>query len=278
MSQVSFDDVMAKVPQLPALPKVVSRILASLDDEGANTEQLADLVASDPVVSVRVLAAANSAVFGGQSTTSVNQAIMRLGLARVRQVTVATALIDRFHLPLPFDNLRLWRHSVAVALCAESIAREVGAPTDPAWIAGLLHDIGQLLLFIADPYVYADVLRARTTGDKTLIALEQETFGLNHAQVGGELARRWNLPASIADAIGAHHARDEDTPDNPLADIVHAATALSHALDLDGTDWNRVPAVCDVCCARLGLDWRAMAPHFAAIEARYEGALLTLGL
>lgn len=278
MSAHTLDDVMTRVPQLPALPKIVARIVASLEDDSLNTDTLAELVEADPAISMRLLAAASSAAFGAHGTTSVRQALMRLGIARVRQIVVATALFDRYKLPLPFDCLRLWRHSLAVALCAEDIARYAGLHAETAYMAGLLHDVGQLLMFVADPVDYSEILRQQIADDRPLVEIERSRWGVDHAQVGRELARRWNLPGDIAESIGAHHARDARAPVSEFADVVHAATVLAHALDLGSLPNNAVPPVCDLCCARLGIDWRAFAPHFAGIEARYEGALLMLGI
>ena len=101
---------------------------------------------------------------------------------------------------------------------------------------------------------------------------------MNHAQVGGELARRWNLPEDISEAISRHHGIDSEPPTSELADVVHVAAALAHALDLDGSTKNIVPPLCDFAAARLGIDWDQFAAHFPLIEARYDGALLTLGL
>lgn len=278
MGTLTINDVMARVTALPALPQIVNRILESLNDERANIESLSEIVAGDPAVSVRLLAAANSGVFGGHKIASLRQAMMLLGIGRVRQITVATAIIERFHTPLPFDSRRLWRHSVAVALCAQEIAINAGLDAETAYMAGLLHDIGQLLLFVTDPYGYADVLRELGSGDEAIVSCEREHFGLDHAEVGRELAARWNLPSAIALAIGGHHDLGNECPPTALVDVVHVAEALAHALDLGRVENNRVPELCDLACARMGIEWRDFLPRFAVLEARYEGALLTLGL
>lgn len=277
MRRLVMDDVMAKVPALPALPQIVKHILDSLANENVDLDSLGNVIASDPAVAVRLLAAANSGIFGGHKVSSLRQAMMLLGIGRVKQITLATAIIDRFKAPLPFDVSYLWRHSLAVAVCAQDIARHAGVDPEVAYIAGLLHDIGQLLIFATDPYGYAEIFSLREEGGG-LAALEDEHLGLNHAQVGGELARRWNLPEDISEAISRHHGIDSEPPTSELADVVHVAAALAHALDLDGSTKNIVPPLCDFAAARLGIDWDQFAAHFPLIEARYDGALLTLGL
>lgn len=278
MALLTMDDIMAKVSRLPAMPQIVTRILETLNDENANIESLTDMVASDPAVAVRLLAASNSGLFGGHRVSSLRQAMILLGVGRVRQITVATAVIDRFRVSLPFDSRRLWRHSIAVGICAQDIARFADIDPEVAYMAGLLHDIGQLLMFVCDPLAYAEVMRESATGDRSIVDYERARFGMDHAKVGGELAKRWNLPYEIIDAISSHHDICADRSEAELSDVVSVAEALAHALDLGETGTNRVPTLCELASARLGIDWREFADHFPAIEARFDGAVMTLGL
>jgi putative nucleotidyltransferase with HDIG domain len=237
-------------------------------------------VVNDPAVVARVLAAANAGALGASGrVTSVRQAILLLGISRVRDITLATAIIDRFKAAPPFDARRLWLHSVGVAVCAQEVARNAGLDADIAYTAGLLHDVGQLLLFVVDPEAYGRTLRIKAEKDIDIVDAEREYMGIDHAYVGGELARFWKLPEAVADAIAAHHAADGNEPENELADAVHVAEILSHALDLGGgTDECRVPNVSVLACARMGVDWHGFAEHFPRIEARFASARITLGL
>jgi putative nucleotidyltransferase with HDIG domain len=275
----TLDQVLARADALPALPQIVSRILAMLGDEEVNVEALSGHIVSDPAVVARLLAAANAGALGATGRVdSVRQAIMLLGVSRVRDITLATAIIDRFGAAPPFDARRLWLHSLGVAVCAQEVARSAGLDVDVAYTAGLLHDIGQLLLFTVDPIAYAAALSLQAERDVDIIDAERECLGVDHAHVGGELARRWKLPEAVADAIAAHHVTDADEPENEMADAVHVAEVLSHALNLGGGDKARVPRLSDLSCARMGIDWRQFAAHFPLIEARFVGARITLGL
>ncbi len=275
----TIDQVLARATALPALPQIVARILDMLGDDEVNAEALSKHIISDPAVVVRLLAAANAGAVGASGRVdSVRQAIMLLGVSRVRDITLATAIIDRFNAKPPFDARRLWLHSVGVAICAQEVARIAGLNVDVAYTAGLLHDIGQLLLFAVDPEAYARVLTMRAEGDIDIVDAEREQLGVDHAQVGGELARLWKLPEDVADAIAAHHVTDDSEPENEMADAVHVAEVLSHALNLGGSEGARVPRLSDLSCARMGIDWRQLAVHFPLIEARFIGARITLGL
>jgi len=275
----TLEQVLARADALPALPQIVAKILDMLGDEGANAEMLSQHIVSDPAVVARLLAAANAGAIGASGrVNSVRQAIMLLGVSRVRNITLATAIIDRFNAAPPFDARRLWLHSVGVAVCAQEVARRAELDVDVAYTAGLLHDIGQLLLFVFDPAAYAEVLRLRTERDIDIVDAEREYLGVDHAHVGGELARIWKLPEAVADAIAAHHVWDGNEPENEMADAIHVAEVLSHALNLGGVADTRVPYLSDISCARMGIDWREFAAHFPLIEARFVGVRITLGL
>lgn len=283
MPALTLNQALARADRLPALPQIVFRILDDLADEGANVETLSEHIVSDPAVVARLLAAANSAgVAHGKHVTSVRQALLLLGVARVRGIVTATAIIDRYaHIP-GFDSQRLWRHSLGVAICARQIAEHAGLNPDIAYVAGLLHDIGQLLLYAVDPRTYGDVLQLCAGRDLAVSDAEREVFGIEHAEVGAELARRWRLPGDIADAIVGHHASDDSPPVTEMGDAVHIAEVLSHALEL-GIDPctdrpMRVPPLSELACARMGIDWPGFAVRFPQIEARYDGARLALGI
>jgi putative nucleotidyltransferase with HDIG domain len=275
----TMEQVLASAHSLPALPQIVTRILEMLGDEDANAETLSKHIVSDPAVVVRLLGAANAGALGASGRVdSVRQAIMLLGIGRVRDITLATAIIDRFKARPPFDAQRLWLHSVGVAVCAQEVARHAGLDVDVAYTAGLLHDIGQLLLFAFDPTAYSCVLQIRAERDIDIVVAEREYLGIDHAHVGGELARLWKLPEIVADAIAGHHATEDSEPENEMADAVHVAEVLGHALDLGGGPNSRVPNLSDLSCARMGIDWRQLASKFPLIEARFASARITLGL
>jgi putative nucleotidyltransferase with HDIG domain len=276
---LTLAQVLAQADKLPALPQIVARILDMLGDEEANVDILSTHIVSDPAVVGRLLAAANSGALGASGhVESVRQAIMLLGISRVRDITLATAIIDRFKAVPPFDARKLWLHSVGVAICGQEVARSAGLSVDVAYTAGLLHDVGQLLLVAVDPERYAEVLTRRTERDIDIVDAEREYLGVDHAHVGGELARHWKLPEAVADAIAAHHAAAGNEPENEMADAVHVAEVLSHALNLGGSEGARVPNLSDLSCARMGIDWRQFAARFPVIEARFVGARITLGL
>ena len=275
----SLDQVLARAHALPALPQIILRIMETLGDEGANAETLADQIAGDPSVVARLLGAANAGAMGtGGRIHSVRQAIMVLGVGRVRDITMATAVIDRFSSDPPFDAHRLWLHSIGVPICAQEIAKHAELDKDTAYVAGLLHDIGQLLLFGMDSNAYSRALHLKAERDVDIIDVERECLGVDHTAVGGALARLWKLPETVAAAISGHHVSADNEPESEMADVVHIAEVLSHALDLGGSEGNRVPRLSDLSTARMGIEWRRFAENFPRIEARFDRVRIELGL
>lgn len=280
MTVPALDDLLAHADGLPSLPEVVRHLMSSLKDERADIDTLARQINADPAIVARLLAAANSSAFGlSARIDSARQAFLVLGVDRVASIILATVLIERFDTrSQDFDARLLWRHTLGVATCARALAEQTGVNPEIAFTAGLLHDIGQLLMFTAAPAAYAQSLALRKNEDASILVAEKAVFGYDHAAAGGMLASAWNLPHEIGEAIAAHHDPDESPCGGELSDLIHVAEVLSHALDLGEQPNNLVPDLSERACARLGLSWLSFASRFAEIEARYDGMRIALGI
>ena len=278
MTPPTLDKLLDHADALPSLPEIVQHLIRSLGDDNADVDTLAHHINADPAIVARLLAAANSSAFGlSTRIDSARQAFLVLGVDRVISIILATALIRRFDTETKnFDARLLWRHTLGVATCARVIAEQTGYDPDIAFTAGLLHDIGQLLMFAAAPTHYEIALSIRREEDVSILTAENRIFGYSHAAAGEMLANAWKLPAEITEAITAHHAPDEYG--STLANIVHVSEILSHALDLGEQPNNKVPDLSELACANLGISWPSFARHFAEIEARYDGIRIALGI
>lgn len=279
ISPPSLEALLQGACKLPTLPQVVTHILKSLNDDNADADSLVQQLNTDPAIVARLLAAANSSAFGlSAQVATTRQAILVLGLKTVRTITLATALIEHFsHSTSAFDSRQLWRHSLGVATCARAIAERIRCNPEAAFSAGLLHDIGQMLMVAVAPDSCAEVRVRMRQNDEPIIVAEQAVFGYDHATAGGALAKLWNLPDDIVAGIHGHHTPDSGD-DGEMGDLIHIAEVVSHALDLGEAERNQVPEASEIALFRLGLEWSALAAHFPEIEARYEGVRLALGL
>ncbi|MDR0439801.1 MAG: HDOD domain-containing protein [Candidatus Accumulibacter sp.] len=279
MTAPSLEQLLDHAKALPSPPEVVTYLIRALRDDMADLETLTRHMNSDPAIAARLLASANLLAPSGlsQRVHSVAQAFMLLGADRVIDIILASSLIHRYDdRSSGFIAPLFWRHSLGVATCAQVIARQTGINPEMAFIGGLLHDIGRLLMYTASPCYVHQALDYRQRGDTSMIAAEREVFGYDHCQVGRMLASSWKLPSIIGDAIAAHHEPDEFG--NEICDIVHIGECLSHALDLGEIESNRVPDLSDLACARIGLSWPKFSACFAEIEARFDDFLLSLRL
>lgn len=201
-----------KIESLKSLaspPGSVDRIFDLAADSESRIEDLTTAIESDPAVSARLLRLANSAYFGLPArVASIHKAIVVLGYRTVQNLAACIALAPAFHGGRGgVDRSRLWLHSCAVAEAARLAALETASEPAAAYLAGLLHDIGQVVLEEAIPDLYAPVLRRAAVKGSVLREIERDALGLDHAEAGGWLAAHWNLPRKLRESIQNHEAQ-----------------------------------------------------------------------
>jgi putative nucleotidyltransferase with HDIG domain len=222
------------VRDLPPLPAVVLELLDMLGREEVETHALATKISHDQALTAKTLRLANSSFYGvSRHVTSVTDATSVLGLRTVRTVITAAALTGNFKAPVceGFDFAAFWRHAVSSAASAKLLASAVGLDAEAAFTAGLLHDIGQLVLASAYSERFAQVLAFRSCEGVELREAEQALLGTDHAAVGALVAEAWHFPSQIVTAIRNHHSVSPDTEDNLLAATVRMAGRLAEALE-----------------------------------------------
>jgi HD-like signal output (HDOD) protein/CheY-like chemotaxis protein len=231
--------VIGRVDQLPSPPEVYLELTRTIERKSAQLEDIAAIVRRDPGLAAKVLQLVNSAYFGsGTRTSSVRHAISLLGLERIRYIAMMTSVFASVANPL--DELttgELQRHSFDTAALAAKLLPEAA---DEAFAAGLLHDVGRIVLTLGMTDEYGTVLRrVRSTGERTC-DVETQMLGLDHAEVGACLLGVWGLPAPLVHVVGHHHAPDKAPPEERLVvAAVHVADALVHEGDVDSAALER---------------------------------------
>jgi len=236
------------VMTLPTLPAVFDGLLRMLDDPTTSTRRLAQALSRDQVLTVRLLKTANSAFYGfPQKVSTTSLALVVLGQEATRDVVLATSVMETFRKSRQdgrFDMVKFWDHSLAVAVAARELARKLRweSPGE-VFTAGLLHDIGQVVLHEHHPDLFQTVVRRVKTENVDLNEVELEVLGATHPQVGGWLCRHWNLPTSLCDAVEFHHAPELCQGENqPLAALIALADNFAHQTDTGGK-WLGRPSV-----------------------------------
>ncbi len=256
-----------RVRDLPALPAAVVRVMQLTDDPKAGTADVARALASDQALAARVLKLANSAFYGASRRIStVSEAVVTLGMRTTRNLVMATScqeMLERDVAGYALPPGALWRHSLACASAAQALAQRAGyRATEEAFVAGLLHDIGKVVLSAYCKEEFIRVLVRALGGGLTFADAEREVLGFDHAEAGACLLERWNLPPALVLAVRRHHAPLESPSSSLLPCLVHVADAvcltLGIGLGLDGLAYTLHPEA----LAALGLtpeDFEAVA-------------------
>jgi putative nucleotidyltransferase with HDIG domain len=244
-----------RIAALPALPKAAAEAIAALRDDDSSAEDCARCIGRDPALTARVLRLANSAFYGVPGrVASIQGAIQMLGRRTLGTALTAAAVTSQFS-GLQCEGFHFdafWRHALATAITAEAIARLRVLDEEMAFTAGLLHDIGRLALAAHFPQQMTHVLALAQARDAWAIDVEREVLATDHAQIGVAIASHWHFPAEVQAAIAAHH-QPVASAVATIADVVHVADAIVHALDIAGDPHEAVPEVDLAAWARVAL-------------------------
>ena len=268
-SRPSMEQLIAQTATLFSLPEVVVRLNEVIERPGATVSDIAAVIGQDPALTVRLLRQANSPFYGlSQEVDTISQAVVLLGAQRIRDMALSAAVSDRFgELAMPYEPLEdFWRHSIYTAILARDLAgRCVRGREESLFIGGLVHDIGQMLLFHALPELsHAAFLQSLAgRGDQDPVEVEREVIGFDHAGLGGAVLEGWGLPPLLVDCVRHHHAPSGSQRFPLEVSVVHIANSVAHLAALDSRDPADAPPIDVVAWHRVGLS-----------EAIVEGAIL----
>lgn len=226
-----INDVAAGRVELPTIPRLVQRLIAALQDPDVDGRKIAEALAQDPVLSAKVLRLANSSFFGGQrSTASIDAAVAMIGTQALSRLIVACGVSQSFA-EIPGIDLRLfWGDALVAATAAHKLAARLGADAEEAYVCGLLHATGHLILCQA----YPEIAKAMFAGfavvrGAELAAIETDCFGIDHPTAGALWVETIGFPQSVADAIGKGPQPPTEA-DAPLLVALRSACSLAIAV------------------------------------------------
>jgi putative nucleotidyltransferase with HDIG domain len=256
----TLDALTRRVTELPPLPQVLLELMRMLRRPDISERSYVALIERDQALAARMLRLANSAFYGVPGrVASIGEAVRILGVRTVFGALTAAALHGQVRVEAcrSFDFDSYWRHTVATALAARALAHLLDHDADEAFLAGLLHDVGQLVLAAFEPQAACRAIeRARQDG---LAAVDAETaeLGFAHPLVGALVARHWRFPESICRAIELHHRPVADGDRIGASGLVHIADRIAHSLGL-GND-PATPAFTPQEGSALGLSPESLA-------------------
>lgn len=273
---LNLQDPATMIPRLaktlPPFPRIVLQVLDLLRSEEPSLQELARVARNDALIVANILATANRIrrMRAESDLTDPFAAASLIGLDRLRSIVVSVGM-NRF-LAKDQGSEFLFQHSLAVAIVSQELAAMCGVSPEKAYVAGILHDVGQLCFHVLGPERFQAIYR-QSAQDGRLLEREAETFGMDHTQIGALLAQHWNLPDEFSQAIANHHRTDSVTC--PLQAIVSLSESLVRALDIPPSPKNRVAYVNEAALATLGLDWDTPEMHdcFGRSRARFANAM-----
>jgi len=248
---ITLQDVQRRVDTLPTLPEITSFVMNLLEDPDSSAQDVSNVIVRDASLSGQIMKLVNSAYFGlPQKIADLNRAIALLGYGRIKNLVLSLSLIRVFRSiskKQREDFSKFWEHSAVVAGLMKRVALRLGLE-DPeqAFLTGLLHDVGKIAMIGYFPKEHAAVVKAAEDKKESFADAEGVAFSTGHAAVGAWMAKSWNLPAEVIDAISSHH--DEGSWDDDL---------LSAALYFADYAARSRGAVCAGTCSSAHFDERA---------------------
>lgn len=234
---------------LVTLPDVFIRINQLVSDPNSNMSDIAKVAGQDPSFTVRLLRVANSSFYGFSSTVdNVSRAVAIIGTSQIRSLALATSVASSFEgLPNTLVSMEhFWRHSLYCGLIARILSKQAGrCDPDAIFTAGLLHDIGELVIFNRLPQQAKDALLLvlDSADEIPIYEAEHQMLGFDHAQVGGELARQWKLPPILEECIACHHDISAARLFPREAALVHIANSLALMAEIQSLELNDVTPI-----------------------------------
>lgn len=278
MTALSLETMRSRVATLPAMPSVAMELMLAFSDEELDIETLARKLSWDQALVARVLRVANSPFYGlRRQICTVQEAIVVLGLSSVRLLVTAAAIIGQFPMRArrDYDLHAFWQHSIGVACCAKLLCAGVRQNPDTAFVCGLLHDIGRLVLVHYYPEQYAQVEDYCVREDVSRLDAERAVLGLDHAAIGAALVAHWNFPAQIQQVVAGHHL-GATAAASVLTSLTHVADVICHALEIGAEPIGGVPVLSETAWAAAKIEWSELTSRFAQVEAQIESASLLI--
>ena len=230
-----IDAFLDQIENLPPAPKILGPLLVALTDIDTDTGRVVEMIALDPALTAKVLQTCNSAYFGlANSVSHVAEAVNRLGFQIVHCIVAMASGDPAFKAAQStgIDVSRQWRHAATTAFAAQKIARRIREDAGFLFTAGLLHDIGKLILAQAFRSDYVELQKDPKITGVTLIELERASFDLDHAEVGARLLERWKFSPQFTESVRFHHdpVSAAGTAGAQFAACLSVADAIAHSL------------------------------------------------
>ncbi len=269
--------LVASASEFAILPTVYFKVDEAINDPCKSNHHLSQIINEDAVLAAKLLRIANSALFNFPSRIdTISRAITVIGTQQLRDMVLSCSVIKTFnHLPADLVDMdSFWRHSMATAVAARLLAtycKELNV--ERYFVAGLLHDIGQLVLFSEIPDLICEVIQKARSMQLLLQDVELDMVGFTHADVGALLMKSWQLPECLEETVGYHHMPDSAKVSIKEVAIVHVADLMTTALQLGRSGEFYAPELNNEAWQSLGLSANVIPLIIQQLERQYQDAI-----
>ncbi len=244
----SRKQALLSLERVPALSPTATQLLARLARRNCEVKELAELIERDPLLSAQILTIANSAAFGrAQQISSIRHAVAMIGIGSVRRFALARSISNLFgkrKIAPSFSITRFNMHSVAAGMLLELLAE--CAPlehSEDAFLAGLFHDIGKLVIAVALPAQYEEMLSAAALTCEPLLEVERRTLGTDHAELSGLAVEYWDLGEPIRSAAAYHHEPEQSPAPSGKISLALAVSKVDAMINAAGMSLLPAPPI-----------------------------------
>jgi HD-like signal output (HDOD) protein len=257
-----------------SLPMIFLRLNEAINSPRSSAVEISEIIAEDPGLTARLLRLVNSPLYNFPAKIeTISRAVVIVGTQQIRDLALATTVLKLFE-GIPADLVTMesfWAHSVACGLASRILAayrRELNV--ERYFVAGILHDIGRLIICSQAPELARQALAACSDHGGLLHEAEARILGFDHAAVGRLLARAWKLPTSLEEVVGYHHCPDRAKRFPVETAVVHLGDIAAHALQLGGSGQRYVPPLNALAWKTLEIPASALGPALEQVERQFH--------
>jgi len=262
------------IDSLPTLPTVFMKISQMINDPKVTSKKLAKVIETDPAIAMRLLKIVNSPFFGfSRKIMTIQDAVVLLGFNATRNTIMGISILKVFSSSEDSPQLNMnefWRHSIGTGLTARFLAGRIRYNADKAFIGGVIHDIGKIVLAQFFPEELENVMRKMNESDISFYEAEDEVYRGSHCDLGSYIADKWNLPLSLIEVIDLHHKPVESTEDPKLVSLIHVANTLSKGLGCNISTFGRNEKIDSFALSTLDLEASTLESWLEDLQEEIE--------
>lgn len=260
-----------KTVKLPVMPEVAQALIRTLDDEDATVPQITALIAKDPVLTASLLRMANSASFGlSRTVSSLDSAVNVLGLSQIRVRALSICMAQTFNMPSKLDRMEFWRYSMVCAGYSRWLAGFVGLDMQQAWLTGMMLRLGELVMLVRNPELLPQVEKKPVEPGQRWVR-EFVALGFDEGQLTAELARQWDFPDTVVQALACAVRPTGSGKYSSLGAVVHLAALLA---DQPANASNPLDTLPTYVLQVLGLDTERLKTRMPDAESFADTSML----